>query len=142
VKLPATAEPAPSARIFRVIWIVGYLIGTSTHIADLAFGGADTYAGFPGPLRLFWISLVLLDPLIVVLLILRQRAGVVLGVVVIVVDVAVNSTVYATLGGISVFGIVNQALFGVVVLVSAARLWEWFGSPRAGAPGEKPSVRA
>jgi hypothetical protein len=130
VRVPAPAGRASAARIFRVIWIVGYLIGTSTHIADLAFGGADTYAGFPDSLRLFWVSLVLLDPLVVLLLVRRKRAGVVLGVVVIVVDVAVNVTVYATLGGISAFGIINQGLFGVVVLVSATRLWEWFGSTR------------
>jgi hypothetical protein len=127
------ARPATSVRVFHIVWIVGYLIGTSTHVADLVLGGADTYAGFPDPLRGFWVSLVVLDPLIVTLLLLRKRAGVVLGVIVIVVDVAVNTTVYATLGGISAFGVINQTVFGVLVLISAKRLWEWFGAPRPAA---------
>jgi len=111
------------ASVIRVVWIVGYLIGTTTHVADLVLGGAETYAGFPSGLRLFWASLTVLDPLIVILLLLRRRLGVVLGVAVIVVDIAVNWTVFATIGGLSLFGVVNQTLFALFVLATARTLW-------------------
>ena len=112
-----------SASLIRVVWVVGYLIGTTTHVVDLVLGGVETYAGFPPGLRLFWVSLTVLDPVIVILLLLRRRLGIVLGVVVILADIAVNWTVYATVGGISVFGVVNQTLFALFILATARTLW-------------------
>ncbi len=115
------------------LWIVGYLIGTTTHVADLVVGGAHTYEGFPVGLRMFWMSLTVLDPLIVVLLLLRHRAGIVLGVAVLLIDIAVNWTVYATIGGISLFGVINQTLFAILIVSTARLLWRWFAaSPRGG----------
>lgn len=116
-------------RIVRLLWVLGYLVGTTTHVVDLVLGGTEVYAGFPTAVRLFWVSLTVVDPLVIVLLLLRRRAGVVLGVVVIVVDVAVNGTVLATTEGLSPGGIVNQSLFAVFVLVTARPLWAWFGRP-------------
>ncbi|QYF73136.1 hypothetical protein [Cryobacterium sp. PAMC25264] len=117
---------AGKVRVFQVLWIVGFLIGTSTHAADLLLGGANVYESFPAPLRLFWISLAVVDPLVVVLLLLKKQAGVILGVVVIVIDVGVNSTVYATIGGLSLCGVVSQTLFGVLILLTTRPLSVWF----------------
>ena len=116
------------ARVFQVLWIVGYLIGTSTHTIDLLLGGTNTYSSFPDPLRLFWTSLTVLDPLVVVLLVLQKQVGVVLGVVVIVVDVGVNATVYATIGGLTLFGLLCQTLFGILILTTARPLSAWFAA--------------
>ena len=115
-----------SVRIVQTLWIVGYLLGTSTHAADLLLDGTNVYSTFPNPLRLFWVSLTVLDPLIVVLILLKKQAGVVLGVVVIVIDVGVNATVYATIGGLSLFGVLSQTLFGILILVTARPLSAWF----------------
>ncbi|TFC87407.1 hypothetical protein [Cryobacterium sp. TMT4-31] len=117
-----------SARIFQALWIVGYLIGTSTHTVDLVLGGTNAYSSFPDPLRLFWILLTVLDPLVVVLILLQKQVGVVLGVVVIVVDVGVNATVYATIGGLSLFGVLCQTLFGILILITARPLSAWFAA--------------
>ena len=117
-----------SARVFQALWIIGYLIGTSTHTVDLLLGGTNTYSSFPDPLRLFWISLTVLDPLVVVLILLQKQVGVVLGVVVIVVDVGVNATVYATIGGLSLFGVLCQTLFGILILITARPLSAWFAA--------------
>lgn len=116
-------------QVVRLLWVLGYLVGTATHVVDLALGSREVYAGFPTAVRAFWVSLTVVDPLVVVLLLLRRRAGVVLGVVVIVVDVAVNGTVLAMTEGLSFAGLVNQSLFAVLVLATARPLWAWFGRP-------------
>ena len=107
-------------------WVLGFAIGTTTHILDLVLGGAAAYAGFPDLVRLFWVSLTVLDPLVIVLVLLRRRAGIYLGIGVIVVDIVVNWTVLLTLGGISWWGVINQTLFAVFIGVSAPYLLRWF----------------
>ena len=92
---------------------------------DLILGGADTYEPFPMALRVFWISLTLFDPLVVVLLVLRRRVSVVLGLAVILVDIAVNWTVFFTIGGLSLCGVVNQTAFAIFLVATAAVLWRW-----------------
>ena len=121
--------------MFQVLWVIGFLIGTTTHTADLIFGGLDVYGGFPAGVRLFWVSLTILDPVTAVLIILRRRSGIVLGSAVIIADIAVNWTVFATIGGLSVFGVVSQSLFAVLIAVTARPLWNWFGRSSAGARG-------
>lgn len=105
---------ALAARVFRVLWIIGFLIGTSTHVADIVIGGINTYAEFPVALRLFWLSLTVLDPLVVALLMMRRRSGVVLGLVVILTDISVNWSVYLTIGGTPLFGVINQTAFAIL----------------------------
>lgn len=129
--------PAPRAaqRVRLVIllaWIAGFLVGTATHAIDLVAGGVDAYSGFPTPLRIFWVALALLDPLTALLLALRRRAGIVLGLVVILTDVAVNWTVFFALGGLSLFGVLCQALFAALLVGTAPILWRWFGRSARG----------
>jgi hypothetical protein len=122
---------SPSPRILRVLllaWIAGFAIGTTTHILDLAFGGLATYAGFPNAVRLFWVSLTVLDPLIIVLMVLRRRAGVYLGIGVILADILVNWTVLLALGGITWWGVINQTAFALFIGLSAPHLLRWFGA--------------
>lgn len=121
-------------RIAQLIWIAGFLVGTTTHIADLVFGGSDAYFGYPDAVRLFWVSLTVLDPLAVVLIALRSRAGVPLGVLIMIADVTVNLSVAATVGGLSLFGLVNQSLFCAFVLIAARPLWRAFSTRTAPAP--------
>ena len=113
--------------MFQILWVIGFLIGTTTHTADLIVGGLDVYGGFPPGVRLFWVTLTVLDPITAVLIILRRRSGIVLGIAVIVADIAVNWTVFVLLGGLSWFGVINQSLFAVLIVVTARPLWIWFG---------------
>ncbi|RIJ51361.1 hypothetical protein DZG00_09170 [Clavibacter lycopersici] len=115
--------------MFRALWIAGFGIGTLSHVLDLAIGGTDVYAGFPAALRAFWVSLTVLDPLVIVLLARRRRAGVALGVAVILTDIAVNWTVLATVGGIALWGVVDQTLFAILVLATAPALLRWWRRP-------------
>lgn len=123
------APPHRAARLLRWLWIAGFAVGTTTHVADLVVGGADAYAGFHPALRAFWISLTLWDPLVIVLL-LRRRSGIVLGLIVILADIAVNWSVIAVVGGIPVWGAVDQTAFAVLLLASARPLARWFAHDR------------
>lgn len=122
-----------------VVWIVGFLIGTTTHVLDLVAGGLETYAEFPTALRLFWVSLTVIDPITAALLALRRRAGIVLALIVILADIAVNWTVFATVGGNPLFGVVNQTVFAAILLATAPILWRWFPTPSSAAADQQSS---
>ena len=130
---------SPGIRVIRFVWIAGFVIGTTTHIADLVLGGTEVYAGHPVAVRVFWVSLTLLDPLAVILVLRRSRAGIALGVAIMLADVAVNWTVFATVEGFGLPGLVNQSLFCAFVLATALPLWRAFSNPtraaRPTAPG-------
>jgi hypothetical protein len=115
-----------------IVWIGGFLVGTTTHVLDLVGGGLDTYAGFPAALRWYWVSLTLLDPLTVVLLALRRRAGIVLALAVILSDIAVNWSVTATIGGMQLIFVLNQTAFAAILLATAYPQWRWFGDRARG----------
>ncbi|MEZ3160987.1 hypothetical protein AB1K54_10645 [Microbacterium sp. BWT-B31] len=123
---PSTADRL--RLVILVVWITGFLIGTASHVLDLIVGGADTYSEFPPTLRVFWLSLTVLDPLTLLLLLLRKRAGIALGLVVILADITVNWTVFFTIGGNPLFGVVNQTVFAIFLLATAPALWRWFRS--------------
>ncbi|MFY9653382.1 MAG: hypothetical protein WAK83_29140 [Trebonia sp.] len=80
------------ARWVLAVYLIGFTDGTAAHARDLARAGFHAYSGFPQvPLRVFFISLVLLDPLVVVLAALVLPAGIWLAAVVMVLDVAANT---------------------------------------------------
>jgi hypothetical protein len=128
----ALTASARALGVFQVMWVIGFLVGTTTHTADLIAGGVNAYGGFPLGVRLFWVTLTVLDPVTAVLIIFRRRSGVVLGSTVIIADIAVNWTVFATVGGLSPFGVISQSLFALLIFLTARPLWAWFGqsSPR------------
>lgn len=114
----------------RLLWVAGFLVGTATHALDLVAGGAQVYAGYPAAVRVFWVTLTVLDPLVVVLLLLRRPAGVVLGATVVAVDLAVNWTVHATVGGGTTRALLTLTAFTVLVLATAMPLRRWLARPR------------
>jgi hypothetical protein len=120
--------PARALSAVRALWVVGFVVGTTTHAVDLVVGGSNVYSDFPLGVRLFWVALTLLDPAVVVLIVLRRRSGIVLGSAVIIADIVVNWTAFAVVGGLSVFGVVSQSLFAVLIVVTARPLWTWFAS--------------
>ncbi|MBS3182962.1 hypothetical protein [Leucobacter manosquensis] len=111
-------------RLIVAVWVVGFTVGTITHTIDLVTGGLNVYAGFPMPVSWFWISLTVLDPLVVVLLILRSRAVVPIAVLVMAADVTVNWSVFFTVGGLSLFGVISQSAFGAIVFITSSHVWQ------------------
>lgn len=103
---------------------LGFLVGTYTHVADLAQHG---FLAAPVPLAIgvFWNLLTLLDPLAVALLWWRPKAGIGLAVAIMVADISLNTGVYLA----GYFGpptphmvpltLLDQALFGLFVLLTA-----------------------
>jgi len=108
------------------MWVIGFLVGTTTHTADLIVGGVNAYSGFPLGVQLFWVTLTILDPATAALIIFRRRSGIVLGSAVMIADITVNWTVFVAVGELSSFGVITQSLFAALIFVTARPLWTWF----------------
>ena len=109
------------ARITLGVYVGAFLVGTVSHIVDFALQGADVYATAPPALRLFFVALVVIDPVVVVLLLRLRRSGLLLAVAVIVADVAANLAM-TTIDPAWPFP-VTQSLFGLFALVAAPPAW-------------------
>ncbi|MFI1205636.1 hypothetical protein ACH4VR_40490 [Streptomyces sp. NPDC020883] len=73
------------------MYLIGFLQGACVHFLDLVRGGIHAYASFPQvSFQAFFISLAVLDPLVVVLVALMRPVGVWLAVVVMALDVSAN----------------------------------------------------
>ncbi|MFB7501450.1 hypothetical protein ACFC09_43465 [Streptomyces sp. NPDC056161] len=73
------------------VYFVGFLEGACAHFLDLARGGIHVYASFgPFLLQVFFVSLAVLDPLVVVLVVLARPEGIRLASWVTVLDVSAN----------------------------------------------------
>ena len=81
------------------IWMIAipFLAAASLHARDIAVGGFLPYDFAPLPMNVFWTALLPLDLAVPLLLFLRKlRAALVLGLAIMVCDVAINA--YAMLG--------------------------------------------
>jgi hypothetical protein len=114
--------------VFAAAGVFAY--GTVVHVFQLLVGGWDPYPSMPGWLTVYFVSLTVVDPLAAVLLLLRRRAGLVLGLVILVTDAAANGyanyAVDASTGltaGRAGHAVVT--LLAVGLLVAAPRVWPW-----------------
>lgn len=82
-------------KLILVIQSMAMLMGTSTHLVWLLRNGvlSEKYHA-PLPSMLFWDSLTLLDPLAALLLFIKPKAGLVLTLIIITLDVIHNNTYY------------------------------------------------
>ncbi|MFF4361163.1 hypothetical protein [Streptomyces sp. NPDC001604] len=79
------------ARWVLAVYLIGLIEGTGSHVADLVRGGIYAYAAFHQvSLQVFFVSLVILDPLAAVLVGLARREGIWLASAVMVLDVSAN----------------------------------------------------
>jgi hypothetical protein len=102
-----------AARTLLVLLVAGLLIGTATHVENLVRAGLTPRPELPRAANLFWSALVVVDPLTILALLFRPRAGVVLVAILLAVDVTVN---LATLG---VTGpVVAQISYGLLALIA------------------------
>jgi len=124
----AWAGAPRSVRAVAGVGVALLVFGTVVHVAHLVAGGSATYAGLPSWLRLYFVSLTVLDPLAAVLLARARRSGVVLAVAVLVTDAAANAVAnYAVdpTGGVTV-GRIGQAVITALAVGAVAmsgRLW-------------------
>ena len=100
--------------------------GTVVHVLQLLAGGWDRYPSVPGWLAVYFVSLTVLDPLAAALLLLRRRAGLMLGCAVLVTDAAANGYVnYAIDASVGRVGHAVITLLALALLVATPRLWPW-----------------
>ena len=133
-----------AARLALAVYLGGFGYGAVTHAADFVRFGWWPYQTGPAAFTLFWNMLVFLDAAVVALLLAGwRRAGLLLAVAVMVVDVAVNSyAVFAFDWTGFQSAVLVQAAFLGFILGSVAFLWP--GSAAAGrgegAAGERGSA--
>ena len=110
--------------VLFLLYSLCFLAGTYTHTKDLVENGLLA-APVPLAIGVFWNVLTLLDPLTVLLLWWRPKAGIWLAIAIMVVDISVNTGVYLAgyfgpptrhMVPLSLF---EQSLFGLFVLVTA-----------------------
>jgi hypothetical protein len=108
-----------------VVYAGGFLEGTCAHVLDLVSGGLHAYAGFgPLPLQVFFVALVVLDPLVAVLALRARPLGIRLAGVVMPLDVLANWYVNwpwvkdDPAGLLRPVGLLPITLFGAFVLAS------------------------
>jgi hypothetical protein len=109
-----------------VVYLIGFVDGTADHVRWVSHGGIHAYAqSYPQvPIQVFFVSLVVLDPLVVALVAFVRREGIWLAAVVMALDIAANWIGNWT--RIRSDWVPNVpwliALFGALVLVTAVPL--------------------
>jgi hypothetical protein len=65
------------ARWVLAVYLIGFAQGTGAHIGDLARSGIHAYSSLPQAwIQVFFVSLIVLDPLVVVLVAFVHREGI------------------------------------------------------------------
>lgn len=75
---------------FKIIWSIGFLIGTTTHSLDLYRGGWLPYEFMPLPFNIYWTSLTFLDPAAAIMIWWQKSWAIVLGCLIMGSNVIVN----------------------------------------------------
>ena len=115
--------------VLFLLYSLCFLAGTYTHVKDLLTNGLLA-APVPLVIGIFWNVLTLLDPLTVVLLWWRPKAGIWLAIAIMVADISVNTGVYlAGYYGLPTrhmvpLSLFEQSLFGLFVLVTAPMAYQ------------------
>lgn len=81
--------------IILIVYTLAFGIGTTTHTIDAVnYGWPVDIPAVPNWLNMYWSSLIVLDPLAILLLWTRQKIGLMVALFIMLTDVAFNS--YAT----------------------------------------------
>jgi hypothetical protein len=115
--------------VIVAVWVACFLIGTATHSLTLFHRGWLPYEWVPLPVNVFWTLLTFADPLAALLLVVRRNAGIVLGLSIMVLDVAINTWI-ATGPGFSGLSrpLQAQTLFFGFTLGSFRLIWRKKGT--------------
>lgn len=112
-------------RLVLLIYVAAFTVGTTTHLNSLLHGWWLPHHSL---LNAYWTSLVVLDPLTIVLLLRTPRLGVLAAVLIMFTDVGINSAasyLYLDAGGGYAVGyfVQLQSAFLGFLLGSAPFVW-------------------
>jgi hypothetical protein len=114
-------------RAILLAYVCAFAVGTACHLLDIARGGWLPYRKYSPGLNVFWTSLTFLDPLAILLLMYRVRAGLCLALLIITADVLVNLTVgvgeFLQAGRFTFWGLYTQIPVGVFMWATAPMVW-------------------
>lgn len=124
---PAAASSRAVTALLLLVYIGGFAHGTFAHVTDVIQGGLLPYREYPLAVNVFWTTLMVVDPLVILALLLSLRIGVILAVTAIIpiVAVSVGVSVIECSGAAScdILGPTINAAFALFVLAVAPRLW-------------------
>lgn len=105
------------------IYLIGFGIGTISHAMDMVKLGFLGYTFAPFVLNVFWTSLLVLDPLVIVLLLVRFRYAITLAVLIMIFDILINLSYGVAVGNRNIIlGLATQIPFGSFVFLTAKHL--------------------
>ncbi|MDF3143962.1 MULTISPECIES: hypothetical protein [unclassified Streptomyces] len=132
------------ARWVLAVYLIGFTEGTGSHIADLVRGGIHAYASFPQvSLQVFFVSLVILDPLVAVLVGLVRREGIWLASAVMVLDVSANwwgNRHWLRDDPVRLLWLLPITVFGLFVVALAIPLYRAVAGAASRSPAALPSA--
>jgi len=116
------------------LYVLAFAVGTTSHVVDILRWGFFPHNRYHWSLNLFWTSLAFFDPLAIVLLLRRAKAGILLAGLIMFLDVAVNLAAgvheYLATGRFLMWGLYTQVPFALFILATASSLWSAFGASR------------
>ena len=117
-----------SVRFAIAVYIFGFAYWTRNHIVDIL---ADRWLGYdyvPLPINLYWTLLTFFDPLAILLLLSFPFAGILLSVLIMASDIAINIGVtvyfYYQTGMLTLDRLPLQIAFGVFVFLTSPMAWK------------------
>lgn len=127
-----SAAAPDRARVARIWFGWGFVFGAVSHIGWLLVNGSWNYVG-PAPewATWFWYGICLDDLVVFWLLINRPRAGIILGVVTMIVTLSVNWLCFPTFEHTFNYVLLGLTAFGVAMFAAAPWLWRNSPSSRA-----------
>lgn len=124
----SAAQPR-DVRVLTCLFFLVFAYGAVVHAVQIVGGGSDPYPGAPTAIAVFFVALVVLDPLAALLIALRRRLGIAIGIGVLTLDAVANGVVnyppHVTEPGVTA-GRVGQmlvCLLAVGLAAAAPRLW-------------------
>ncbi len=115
-------------RLIFAVYIFGFAYGTRNHIVDILVDGWLGYDFVPLPINLYWTLLTFFDPLAILLLLSLPLAGILLSILIMASDIAINTGVtvyffYQT-GILSLDRLPLQIAFGIFVFLTSPISWK------------------
>lgn len=108
-------------KILLAIYVLGFAIGTTTHVIDLLNHGLILNKDVPTWKNLYWVSLTFLDFLTIILILRRSIVpALIASNLIIISDVLINTNgfTFERLGNADDYKIFLQIIFGLYILTS------------------------